>query len=102
MGVRFDPDPCKPRCIWLRFSTEAQEWWSIFQTVTKRWENKEKHKTCYELDWQAVDVVFDSYDVKDRRFGINILFVIMNLLDNPTDLTTEQVFGWEPLDSGDR
>jgi hypothetical protein len=97
LGIRFEPDPCDPACIWRTFSPEALDCWGMFKTVTKQWRDPKTKERHFEIDWGAVALVFRAYGIAEEREGLNMLFFIMSLLERSTTLTTEQILGLEEI-----
>lgn len=95
MGVRFEPDPCSRGCIWQTFSADAMECWSLFQTVTKRWDDPKTKEPRFEIDWGAVSVVLRARGIEDEERAIAMIFKIIGMVAHPEVMTDEKLFGWD-------
>ena len=73
----------------------------MFKTVTKQWRDSKTKELHFEIDWGAVQVVFEAYGIEDRREGLNMIFYVMGFLDRETSLTDDQIFGLEEIPDDD-
>lgn len=86
-------DPCAFGCIFESFGQFARDWWEIFTHCARKGQDSKTKLDYYEIDYPSVAVVFDAFDVEDRREGLRLLRLIASELESSTVARDEWVLG---------
>lgn len=85
-----DPDPCAESCIFQSFGHEAMTWYNLFRKAARGHIDKENGPVRWEIDYGAVGFLFDAYGVTETKEGLDVLYEIVSIYDDP-DVTDEQI-----------
>jgi len=69
-------------------------WYNLFRKAAKGHIDKENAPVRWELDYKAIDFLFDAYGVSNRKEGLDVLYEIISVYENP-DVTDEQILNPE-------
>jgi hypothetical protein len=65
-------------------------WYSIFRKGTKGTIDKEHGPVRWEINFSAVEFLFDAYGINNRKEGLEVLYEIIGIYDDP-DITDEDI-----------